>query len=152
IDAYKMLRTSGPRGRELADVLDGRETRVRFSSRIQGGFTLNFINTIFFSSRIRGVFALNFINLFFPPPPADPNSDWYFKYLVTLLGHEACHVEQRYWVDSVQQEMRAYASQVRFADELNFNPGPIKDHFADLDPDSPGHQRIAHQAMITLFA
>ena len=47
IKAYESLRLSGPRGRELADVLDRYSTRVQVVKWLYGGFTLNFINTIF---------------------------------------------------------------------------------------------------------
>lgn len=134
IELYNSLRSSGPRGRELADVLDRYNTRVRFASLISGGFTLNFINTIFLQ-------------------PLRPDaSDWEYKYHVTLLGHEACHVEQRFWVDSVEQEIRAYASQVRVAIELGFDLGVIRQAFEHLDPASLQDRIAAQAAMLALFA
>jgi hypothetical protein len=133
-EAYESLRKGGPRGRQLADVLDTRGTCVRVSPVIVGGFTLNFINTIILM-------------------PLRPNaSDWDFKYWVTLLGHEACHVEQRFWVDSVQQEIRAYTTQGIVGDEIGIDLGYIKHAFSSLNPDSIEHQRIAQAAMLSLFA
>jgi hypothetical protein len=133
-EAYDELRAGGPRGRELCDILDERETRVRIWKAIAGGFTLNFINSIFLQPLRPGA------------------SEWERKYWVTLLGHEACHVEQRYWVDSVQQEIRAYTTQGRVGDELGIDLGFIKHAFSHLDPDSNDHQRVAYAAMQSLFA
>src|SRR5581483_5233640 len=118
------LRAAGPRGRELANVLDQRGTRVYVSALVGGGFTLNFINTILLQ-----------------PLRADASDDD-FKIWVTLLGHEACHIEQGFWVDSVQQEIRSYIAQGIIGDELGINTGIIKDAFGALNPDSPAAVRI----------
>jgi len=134
LEAHRALRGAGPRGRQLAEVLDERETRVRISTAIVGGFTLNFINTIFLQ------------------PPTPGASDWDRKYWITLLAHEACHVEQRYWVDSIQQEIRAYIAQGIVGDELGIELGFIKHAFTNLNPDSIEHQRVAQAAMLSLFA
>ena len=75
-----------------------------------------------------------------------------FKYWVSLLGHEACHVEQRFWVDSVEQEINAYTTQACLGDELGINLNYLKQAFSNLNPKSVEHQRIAHTALITLFA
>ncbi|HZQ07321.1 MAG TPA: hypothetical protein VFD70_12145 [Anaerolineae bacterium] len=133
VQAYIQLRDSGPRGRELAAVLDERGTHVRVSPLIVGGFTLNFINTIILQ-------------------PLKPNaSEWEWKYYVTLLGHEACHVEQRFWIDSVQQEIRAYTSQGIVGDDIGIDLGFIKHSFSNLNPDSPEHVRLAQAALLSLF-
>ncbi len=99
IELYNTLESSEPRGHELAAVLERRNTRIRFAP-IVGGFTLNFINTVFLQ----------------PLPPE--HSQEVFKYWVALLAHEACHVEQGFYVDSVQQEVRAYLAQCQVAQEL----------------------------------
>lgn len=132
--AYEALRTGGARSRELAAVLDGRKTRVRVTNKIVGGFTLNFINTIFLQ------------------PLRDNASEWEYKYWVTLLAHEACHVEQRYWIDSVAQEIRAYTAQAHVGDELGIDLDHLKRAFAHLNPESPEHQQLAYAALLTLFA
>lgn len=131
--ALGALRNCGPRGQTLADELDRRGTRVWVTPKIYGGFTLNFINTIFI----------------YPLPGNATESD--FKYWVTLLGHEACHVEQRYWVDSVEQEISAYTAQAHVADELGIDLNYIKDRFAHLNPKSPDDQKTAYAALLTLF-
>lgn len=132
--AYEALRTSGPTGKELAGVLDERGTRVWVVSWLYGGFTLNFLNTIFIM-------------------PLRPNAtDWDYKAWVSLLGHEACHVQQRHWVDSIQQEIIAYTAQVIVGDELGINLQSYRDAFANLNPASPQHQRLAQAAMLGLFA
>lgn len=131
--ALNVLRNCGPRGHALADELDRRGTRVWVTPKIYGGFTLNFVNTIFIY-----------------PLPANAG-DTEFKYWVTLLGHEACHVEQRYWVDSVEQEINAYTAQAHVADELGVDLAYIKDRFAHLDPKSAEDQKAAYAALLTLF-
>lgn len=133
LQAYESLRASGPRGQALAAVLDKYETRVRVQPGLYGGFTLNIINTIFIM-------------------PLKANAtDWDYNAWVTLLGHEACHVEQRYWVDSVQQEIRAYATQAIVAQELDTRI-PFLDAFTHLNADSSDHQRLAQAALMGLFA
>jgi len=134
VRAYQALQTCGPRGRELAGVLDRRGTHIRVTPEIYGGFTLNFINTIFIM----------------PLRPGASEID--FRYWVSLLGHEACHVEQRFWVDSVEQEINAYATQARLAQELGINLDYLKQAFSNLDPKSIEHQRRAQTALLTLFA
>ncbi|MCC7165197.1 MAG: hypothetical protein IT331_22045 [Anaerolineae bacterium] len=131
--ALNVLRNCGPRGRALADELDRRGTRVWVTPKIYGGFTLNFVNTIFIY-----------------PLPANAG-DTEFKYWVTLLGHEACHVEQRYWVDSVEQEIHAYTAQSHVADELGVDLSYIKDRFAHLDPSKPEDLKAAYEALLSLF-
>lgn len=134
VQAHEALRAAGPRGKELAEVLDERGTRVRVVSWLYGGFTLNFLNTIFVM-------------------PLKPDaSDWEYKAWVSLLGHEACHVQQRHWVDSIQQEIIAYTTQVIVGDELGINLQSFRDAFANLNPASPQHQRLAQAAMLGLFA
>lgn len=133
VRAYETLRDSGPRGRELADVLDKYGTHVRVQPGLYGGFTLNVINT-----------------LFVMPLKADA-TDWDYKAWVSLLGHEACHVEQRYWVDSVAQEIRSYATQFLVANELGINMSYL-DPFVHLNPESRDHQRLAQAALMGLFA
>lgn len=134
LEAYITLREAGSRGLQLANVLDRRGTTVRVAAAVSGGFTLNFINTILLQ-----------------PLRADA-SDFDFKIWVTLLGHEACHIEQGFWVDSVQQEIRSYIAQGMIGDELGIDTGFIKDAFGKLNPDSPDAVRLAQAAMLTLFA
>ncbi len=131
--AFESLQNAGPRARELAAVLDERRTRVRVTKKIVGGLTLNFVNTIFLQ------------------PLRTQPSDFDFKFWVSLLAHEACHVEQKYWIDSVQQEIRAYATQAIVAAELGIDLGYLKHAFANLNPDSPNHQRLAQAALASLF-
>lgn len=132
--AYEALKTSGPRGRELARILAERRTRVVVSHRIAGGLTINFLNTIFLEA-----------------PRADA-TEIDFKAWVSLLAHEAAHIEQGFWLDSVQQEMRAYASQAQVAHELGINLGELRETFGTLDGNDPEHQKIAHAALQRLFA
>ncbi|MBI4673957.1 MAG: hypothetical protein HY741_20110 [Chloroflexi bacterium] len=132
-DALDVLRNAGLRGGELAALLDARATRVRISARVVGGFTLNFINTIFLQ------------------PLAHNADDFEFRRWVTLLAHEACHIEQRYWVDSVEQEIRAYQAQCRVADELGIDLGAFRDAFAKLNPDSAQDQQTGQTAMLSMF-
>ena len=73
----------------VVNLLDERGTHVRSSNAVTGGFTLNFLNLILLQ-----------------PPPAN-GAEAEFKRWVTILAHEACHIEQRFWVDSVEQEMGA---------------------------------------------
>lgn len=134
IKAYESLRAGGARSRELADVLDYHKTRVYVTPRILGGLTLNFINTIFMM-----------------PLRADA-SDCEYKQWVALLAHEACHVEQRFWVDSVEQEIRAYTAQALVGDELGIDLGHIKRAFFDLNPARAQDLVRARAALITLFA
>lgn len=134
LDAYVALQNSGTRGCELANLLDQRGTHVRVTNKIVGGFALNFINTIFLQT-LR----------------ADA-SEWEFKAWVTLLAHEACHIEQNFWADSIQQEIRAYKTQAAVGDELGIDLGYIKQAFADLNPENAEHQRLARAAMLNLFA
>ncbi len=131
--ALEMLRNGGPRGKSLAEELDRRGTRVWVTSKIYGGFTLNFINTIF---------------IYLLPPQA---GEIEFRYWVSLLGHEACHVEQRYWVDSVEQEINAYRAQSVVGDELGINLDYLKHSFAHLNPKSAQDQLAARAALLTLF-
>lgn len=100
LQLYNAMQNSGARGGELAQVLDRKSTNVKFISWLVGGFTLNLINTIFLQ-------------------PLSPSyDDATFKYEVTLLAHEACHVQQGFIVDSLEQEARAYLAQAQVADEL----------------------------------
>ncbi len=132
--AHQALRAAGPRGKELADLLDERGTRVWVVSWLYGGFTLNFLNSIFVM-------------------PLRPNAtDWDYKAWVSLLGHEASHVQQRHWVDSIQQEIIAYRTQVIVGDELGIDLRQYRDAFANLNPRSKQHQRLAQAAMLGLFA
>jgi hypothetical protein len=131
--AYEMLGKCGPRGKSLADVLEQRGTRVWVTPKIYGGFTLNFINTIFI----------------YPLPPGANEIE--FKYWVSLLAHEACHSEQRYWVDSVEQEINAYTAQGVVGDELGINLEYLKNYFSKLDPKSPQDQLTARAALLGLF-
>lgn len=133
MDAYRLLRTSGPEGARLAAVLDTRRTRVWVTPRVSGGFTLNFLNTIFLQ-----------------PPTGATGAD--LRAWTTLLGHEAEHVDQRAWVDSIQQELRSYQAQARVARELGLDGGAIERAFEGLDPNSPDAQKLAQAAMLTLFA
>jgi hypothetical protein len=131
--AYDALRNSGPCGRELAEELTRRKTRVWVTPKIFGGFTLNFINMIFIQ----------------PLSPGASESD--FKAWVSLLGHEACHVKQKFWVDSVEQEIVAYTTQVQVGDELGIRLDGLREAFSNLNPKSPEHQRLAKTALVELF-
>ena len=131
--AYYTLQASGPRGRELADILARRHTRVVVTRRVTGGLTLNFLNTIFLQ-----------------PLRAEAN-DAEYKGWVCLLAHEACHIEQKFWIDSIQQEMRAYASQARVAQELGIDLGVIQRVFGNLNPDRAADQNIARAELSRLF-
>lgn len=132
--AFEVMRNAGPRGRELAALLDARRTRARISRRIVGGFTLNFINTIFLQ------------------PLAREASEWEYRRWVTILAHEACHVEQGYWVDSVQQEISAYQTQCRVAIELGIDLVVWREAFAALNPVSPQDQTTGRANLLALFA
>jgi hypothetical protein len=132
-EAYAVMQKAGPRGRELAALLERRATRVRVSARVAGGFTLNFINTIFLQ------------------PPDSAGSDLQFKLWVTLLAHEACHIEQGFWVDSVQQEIIAYQTQLRVADELGVDLGILREAFANLNPGLAEHQQMGQAALRSIF-
>ncbi len=131
--AFQTLQRSGPRGRALANLLDERNTRVRVWNKIPGGITLNFLNLIILH-----------------PLPTHA-SDAQYKAWVTLLAHEACHVEQKFWIDSVQQEMRAYATQAIVGDELGIELAHIKHIFANLNSENKEHQQHAQAALQKLF-
>lgn len=133
-EAFEVMHNAGPRGRELAALLDRRATRVRISARIVGGFTLNFINTIFLQ------------------PLAPDTSAWEYRRWVTILAHEACHVEQGFWVDSVQQEIIAYQTQCRVAIELGIDLVVWREAFAALNPASPHDQTTGRAHLLALFA
>lgn len=132
-DAYATLRGAGARGRELAETLDRRRTRVRAWKRVPGGLTLNFLNLI----------ALQ-------PLPANADETEY-RWWVTLLAHEAAHIQQGYWVDSVQQEIRAYAAQWQVARELGIDLGPAYALLAQFDPASAEQRAAARAALVSLF-
>ena len=125
---FNALRQCQPRGQQLADVLDRRGTTVRYTPRVAGGFTLNVINTIFLN----------------------PNQE--FMYSVTLLAHEACHVEQGFIVDSIQQEIGAYRAQLEVADELPTDVKWLKTLLDNLDPQSENYLDAARQGILGLFA
>ncbi len=124
---YAKLQQCDPRGRTLTDVLDKYATSVRFAGWVSGGFTLNLINTIFLD----------------PRQPMD--------YLVTLLAHEACHVEQQFIVDSVQQELVSYQAQCEVAKELGVDLGQMND-FVTLNPTESADLDAARQLLVNLFA
>jgi hypothetical protein len=131
--AFQMLESCGPRGRKLAAEMERRGTRVWVTPRIQGGLTLNFINSIFIM-----------------PLPANATERTWNTW-VSLLAHEACHIEQRFWVDSVEQEMIAYRTQVQVGDELGVDLSGWN-VFATLNPKDPQDQLCARAALLTLFA
>lgn len=131
--AYLTLQTSGPRGRELAAILALRRTRVYVTDQITGGLTLNFLNTIFLQ-----------------PLRRDANERDY-KLWVCLLAHEASHIEQNFWVDSVHQEMRAYASQIQVAHELGIDLEAIHRAFGHLNAELSEHREIARANLNRLF-
>jgi hypothetical protein len=124
---FVRLQQSGPRGGELAGVLERYDTTIRIAGWVSGGFTLNFINTIFLG----------------PNQPAD--------YLVTLLAHEACHVEQRFLVDSVQQELVSYQAQCQVAKEIGLDLGQMND-FIPLDSAANADLDTARRLLADLFA
>jgi Putative metallopeptidase family (DUF6782) len=115
-----------PRGAELARVLEQKKTFILLTPLISGGFTLNLVNTIALDSR----------------QPDD--------YLVTLLAHEACHVEQGFLVDSVQQELVSYRTQCEVANQVACNIGGMAG-FAKFDPALPGDLQAAQELMTSLF-
>lgn len=133
---YAALQGAAPRGRELTEILARRNTTLRFAP-IVGGFTLNFINTVFLQ-----------------PLPARYAPDD-FNYWATLLAHEACHVEQGFFVDSVEQEIRAYLAQCQVAVEL----GMVNHSFINALQQAVGNVNLAHaeelsaarQALSNLF-
>lgn len=125
--AFVRLQQCEPRGRELASVLDRYGTTVRLAGWVSGGFTLNLINTIFVG-------------------PGQPDN-----YVVTLLAHEACHVEQRFLVDSVQQELISYQAQCNVAIETGIDLGQMNGFLA-LDPTASADLETASQLMALLFA
>ena len=131
--AFQTLQNSGPRGRALANLLNERNTRVRVWDKIPGGITLNFLNLIILE-----------------PLPTHA-SDAQYKAWVTLLAHEACHIEQKFWVDSIQQEMRAYATQAVVADELGIALTHIKRAFANLNFENKEHPQRAQATLQKLF-
>jgi hypothetical protein len=131
--AFETMRNAGQRGRELAALLHKRGTRARISARVSGGFTLNFINTIFLQ------------------PPRENANESEFRRWVTLLAHEACHIEQGFWVDSVQQEIIAYQTQCRVARELEIDLGTLHDAFEKLNPALASDQRAAQFALTSIF-
>ena len=131
--ACARLADTGPRGRALADLLAQRRTRIYISRAVVGGFTLNGLNAIWLQ------------------PLREGASDIEFDYWMTVLAHEACHIEQGFWVDSIVQEMRAYQTQCTVTAELNLPLGAVG-VFADLHPEVPEQRVAARLAMLSLFA
>ena len=101
-------------GAALAKQVDDRATNVGFSTLISGGFTLNVINSIFVDPHLN-----------------DRNS---FDWLTCILAHEYCHVQQGFWVDSIEQELIAYQMQLHVANEIGLAVGDDFKRFATLDP------------------
>lgn len=102
-------------GAELVAAANRDHTRIAFSSLISGGFTLNVIHTVLIDPRLQ-----------------DPAArDW----LVCILAHELCHVQQRFWIDSVEQELLCYQLQARVCHEIGLEAAkPLYDRFLPLDP------------------
>jgi hypothetical protein len=130
-NAQSRIAQLGTLGADLTTAINQRGTRVIFSSLISGGFTLNVINTIFVDPHLQ-----------------DPNS---FDLLVCTLAHECSHVQQGYWVDSVQQELVAYQTEARMADTLNYDYGKqLFGKFLALDPTNPQNLDTALQYILDL--
>ncbi len=133
---YEGLQACEPRGRALAAVLDRRGTTVRFAP-IKGGFTLNLINTIFLQ-----------------PLPANC-SDADLKYWISLFGHEACHIEQGFIVDSVAQEVQAYTAQCQVAAELGISDNAflqqLRQACENVDPSQIRELQAAREAINSLL-
>ena len=102
--AVEKLRSCGDEGAELARVLDQKKTRLVFSELTAGATTLNVLNAILIEKSFDHATGDN------------------FNVLVTLLAHEARHAEQRYFVDSIQQELHSYQTQVRVTEQLGLQP------------------------------
>lgn len=116
-DAHNRIAQLDALGATLAATLDAKGTRVIFSARISGGFTLNVFNTIVMDPHLQ-----------------DPAS---FDFLVCTLAHEYSHVQQGHLVDSVQQELIAYQVEAKIADTLQFAAGKQAfGKFLALDPTS----------------
>ncbi|MBI5301363.1 MAG: hypothetical protein HY868_04430 [Chloroflexi bacterium] len=116
---------------DLVAEVHRRKTRVAFSSLVSGGFTLNIINTVFVD-----------------PHLDNPAS---FDWLVCILAHEFCHVQQKYWVDSVEQELKCYQVQARVCQEIKLDAAkPLYDRFLPLDPKNANDLDTALQYIIEL--
>lgn len=119
--AVERLRGAGDEGALLAQVLDAKKTRIAFSPLVAGGLTLNPLNAIFLQKSMEDYQGAD------------------FDVLVALLAHEARHIEQGYWVDSIAQELCSYQTQVRIGAKLGLDFGPgfeelmtLKDSRVDL--------------------
>lgn len=91
-----LSRHGGAEGRDLIAALSRRRTIVAFAP-IQGGFTLNALNVLLIESKLK------------PGALSD---------VALVLAHEACHVAQGFWTDSIAQELAAYQVEGRLAGRL----------------------------------
>ena len=104
--AVERLRGANDEGALLAQVLDAKKTRIAFSPLVAGGLTLNPLNAIFLQKSMEDYQGAD------------------FDVLVALLAHEARHIQQGYWVDSIAQELCSYQTQVRIGLKLGLDFGP----------------------------
>jgi len=102
-------------GADLVATVERKNTHVTFSTLVSGGFTLNVINSVLVDPHLQD----------------QASFDW----LVCILAHEYCHVQQGYWVDSVEQELLCYQLQARVCHEMGLDAAkPLYDRFLPLDP------------------
>lgn len=118
-------------GADLVATVERKATNIQFSTLISGGFTLNVINSVFVDPHLQ-----------------DPAS---FDWLVCILAHEYRHVQQGYWVDSVEQELLCYQLQARVCDEIGLAAAkPLYDRFLPLDPKNESDLDTALQYILEL--
>lgn len=102
-NALDRIAQLGAVGAGVTQSVNDKKTRIIFSTLISGGFTLNIINTIFVDPHLES-----------------PDN---FDLLTCILAHECSHVQQGYWVDSVEQETIAYQVQAKICELMNFDFG-----------------------------
>lgn len=130
--AVERLRGAGDEGALLAQVLDAKKTRIAFSPLVAGGLTLNPLNAIFLQKSMEDYQGAD------------------FDVLVALLAHEARHIQQGYWVDSIAQELCSYQTQLRIGQKLGLDFGPDFEQLLQLK-DSPVDLPKAQQLIVDLF-
>lgn len=118
-------------GADLVTAANRHNTHIAFSSLISGGFTLNVIRTVLIDPRLQD----------------STGFDW----LVCILAHELCHVQQEFWIDSVEQELLCYQLQARVCHELGLDAAKaLYDRFLPLDPHDPHDLETALQFILEL--
>jgi hypothetical protein len=130
--ALAVLRDLNEEGAELVRVVEKKRTRLAFSALVAGGISLNVLNAILIEKRF------------------DNSTGSELQILIALVAHEARHAQQGYWVDSIQQELRSYQTQVRVAEKLGLQV------FAPLEPllrlgESPADLSAAQDLITNLF-